>query len=69
MPRIKNSKKKMAGVLNAIRAREEVHGEETVLVLVLLFRVFNSRHDVHSGLFLRALSRNFWMKFLWIEIK
>ena len=67
MPRIKNSKKKMAGVLNAIRAREEVHGEETVLVL--LFRVFNSRHDVHSALFLRALSRYFWMKFLWIEIK
>ena len=30
MPRIKNSKKKMAGVLNAIRAREEAHGEEIV---------------------------------------
>ena len=30
MPRIKNSKKKMAGVLNAIWAREEVHGEEIV---------------------------------------
>ena len=57
----------MAGVLNAVRAREEVQGEETVLVL--LFRVFNSRHDVHSTLFLRALSRYFWMKFFWVEIR
>ena len=30
-PTVKNSEKKMAGVLNAIRAREEVHGEEIVL--------------------------------------
>ena len=30
MPRIKDSKKKMARALNAIRAREEVHGEEIV---------------------------------------
>ena len=30
MPRIKNSKKKMAEALNAILAREEVYGEEIV---------------------------------------
>ena len=39
MPRIKNSKKKMAGVLNAIRARERerVHGEEIVQHFLIFF--------------------------------
>ena len=53
MPRIKNSQKKIAGVLNAIRDREEVHGEEIV------YRIYSiNRPGQPSAVIARGLNKN-----------